>query len=445
MNRKQLISQPAPVKRRPIAGLITVGLITAGLAMTCAAAVAAAGTGTAVASTQKTSAQAGAGRGQLVSVTPLRTLPGKAAVKAELASDGFAAASARYGIRTYRLVYRTIDAHGRPTTASGLLALPIGGPRVLTTVSFTHGTEMYRSDAPSMQPGGFEPAPAYTFASAGFAAVEPDYLGLGTGPGLQPWMDVPSETTAALDMLRAARAYVTSHGEVLRRKVLVTGFSQGASAALGLGRALQARADHWFRLGALAPISGAYDFQGAEIPALLDGELVRLNPDPRQGAKTSVIYAALTLVGINRVHHVYAKPAEVFAPAYAGTIEQLLDGRHTGIQVVDGTPATLDKLLTAHGFALLRHPSGGLAAALKIISGVCAGWTPTAPVRLYMAAGDEQAVNANTWHCQAQFAASHSHVPVINLGTPGYQGSRHLGSNVAGTAQVVAWFLRLTR
>jgi len=69
-------------------------------------------------------------------------------------------------------------------------------------------------------------------------------------------MDVPSETAAALDMLRASRAYVTSHGGALRRPVLITGFSQGASAGLGLGRALQDGADPWFRLGALAPISG---------------------------------------------------------------------------------------------------------------------------------------------------------------------------------------------
>jgi hypothetical protein len=33
-------------------------------------------------------------------------------------------------------------------------------------------------------------------------------------------MDVPSETTAALDMLRAARSYVTSH--TLRRQVMIT-------------------------------------------------------------------------------------------------------------------------------------------------------------------------------------------------------------------------------
>jgi hypothetical protein len=55
----------------------------------------------------------------------------------------------------------------------------------------------------------------------------------------------------------------------------------------------------------------------------------------------------------------------------------------------------------------------------------------------------QQAVNANTWHCQADFAARHRHVPVINLGTPGYQHSRHLGSNVAATVGIVRWFSAL--
>ena len=36
---------------------------------------------------------------------------------------------------------------------------------------------------------------------------------------------------------------------------------QGASAALGLARALQSGADPWFRAAAVAPISGAYDFR----------------------------------------------------------------------------------------------------------------------------------------------------------------------------------------
>lgn len=310
-------------------------------------------------------------------------------------------------------------------------------------VSFTHGTEVYRGAAPSMQLSGFEPDPAYTYAAAGFAAVAPDYLGLGTGPGTHPWMDVPSETTAALDMLRAARTYLAGHGWALRRQVLVTGFSQGASAALGLGRALQGGAGRWFRLGALAPISGAYDFGGVELPAVLSGELVRLNPIPQAGAKYSVLYAAYTMVAFDRLHPFFRAPSVVFKPPYDRTILRLFDSDHTGRQVSAGTPGTLAKLLTARGFAVLAHPAGGLATELRMADSVC-GWRPAAPIRLYMATRDEQAVNANTRHCQADFAARQRRVPVVNLGTPSYQGSRHLGSNVAGTARVVRWFLQLT-
>lgn len=386
----------------------------------------------------------GTGRGQLVSVTPLRTLAGKAAVRAELTADGFDPAPARYGVRTFRLVYRTVSAAGRPTTASGLLALPVRGPRRLTLVSFTHGTEVYRGDAPSMQPHGFEPAPAYTYASAGFATVDPDYLGLGKGPGRQPWMDVPAETTAALDMLRAARAYLTRHGRALSRRVLVTGFSQGASAALGLGRALQHGSDRWFRLGAIAPISGAYDFRHAELPALLNGELVHLNPDQQRGAKYEVLYGALTLVAFDRVHRIYRSPAEVFRQPYARTIGRLLSGDTPDAQIVKETPGTLGQLLTARGLALLRHPNRVFASELMTADSVCTDWTPRAPLRLYYATRDEQAVTANTFHCQRGFAARGLRVPAINLGTPLNQGSRHYGSNVADTARIVRWFTQLT-
>ncbi len=159
-------------------------------------------------------------------------------MRSELTGDGFDASSVRYGIRSYRLVYRTVDPFGRPTTASGLMVLPDRGARQLSVVSYDHGTATYRGDAPSESPTGSGSAPAYTFASAGFAAAAPDYLGLGTGPGLHPYLDLPSETTATLDMLRAVRRYEAGHGVTLHRDVLATGFSQDASAALGLGRAL---------------------------------------------------------------------------------------------------------------------------------------------------------------------------------------------------------------
>jgi hypothetical protein len=368
-------------------------------------------------------------RGELVSAQQLRTLSAAQAA-AELASDRFDPSTVRYGVDTYRLVYRTIDPQGRPTTASGLLVLPRNHARRLRTASFAHGTELFKGDAPSVAQDVWGSAPAITYASAGFAAVAPDYLGLGVGPGPHPWMDVPSETTASLDMLRAARRFVARTSRELQREVLVTGFSQGASAAMALARALQAGADRWFQLGAVAPVSGAYDFQQVELPAVLNGELP---------PKVAVVYAAYLLVAWNRLHHLYDSPAEVFQPPYDRTIEQLFDSQHTGQQVVAGTPDDIGQLLTPHALQMLRHPTGPLAAALQVADSTCADWSPRAPIRLYIATADEQAPNANSYHCQAALRSHGVDAPIVSVGDVD-----HLDSNRLGTAAVVRWFGRLS-
>ncbi|MFF4344989.1 lipase [Kitasatospora sp. NPDC001540] len=373
-------------------------------------------------------------RGRLVSADQRTVLATKEDVAAALGAAEYDASTVRFGVDTYRLVYRTVDPSGRPVTASGLLALFRGGGHELRTVSFTHGTTSYRSDAPSSTvEAGFVSSPALAYASAGFATVAPDYIGLGSGPGPHPWMDVPSETTASLDMLRAARAFVSSTGRTLGHDVLVTGFSQGASAAMGLARTLQAGEDRWFRLRAVAPVSGAYDFRHAELPALLDGSL-----EP----KSSVLYSAYLLVAWNRLHHLYDSPGEVFQAPYDRTIEALFDGSHTGQQLFAGTPDTIDALLTPHGFEMMRHPTGRLAGALRVADSTC-DWAPRVPVRLYVADADEQAANANTEHCEAGLRSHGVDATVVDLGTPDFAGSRHLGSNVAGTAAIVRWFSRL--
>jgi hypothetical protein len=370
----------------------------------------------------------GKGRGALVDADHLRTVTA-ADVAAELASDDWHPGAVRYGVDTYRLVYRTVDPQGRPTTASGLLVLPRSGPRQLRTVSFTHGTELFRGDAPSVAEDVWGSAPALTYASAGFAAVAPDYLGLGVGPGPHPWKHVPSETTASLDLLRAARSFVPSTGRTLRQEVLVTGFSQGASAALGLARALQEGADPRFRVQAVAPISGAYDMADAALPALLGGDVP---------PKISVIYVSLLIVAWDRLHGLYDEPGELIQEPYDRTIEELFNSEHPGQEVVAGTPDDLGDLLTPRAVTMLRHPTGRLAEALRVDASVCTDWTPAVPIRLYMVGDDVEAVPANTDHCQAGLRSRGVEVPVVDLGTGG-----HLNSNRLGTAQIVRWFSQL--
>ncbi|MDL4820310.1 hypothetical protein [Actinomadura opuntiae] len=373
-------------------------------------------------------------RGQLVSARHLGARSAEE-VRAWLASEDFDASSVRYGVDSYRLVYRTVDAHGRATVASGLLVLPRNGVHKLRIVSYTHGTTSYKADAPSMAQDVWGPGPAVTYGSAGFAAAAPDYLGLGEGPGAHPWKDVPTETSASLDMLRAARQFTLGQHRALDGRVLVTGFSQGASSALGLARALQDGADPHFRLRAVAPISGGYDFRGAELPALLNGDL-----DP----KLSVAYVSYLLTSWNRIHGgIYEKPSELFREPYASHVEKYFDGTTPGEVMMKGLPGTLKELLTPRGFEVLRHPSGTFAEALRVDGEVCTAWTPRAPLRLYKITNDDQAVTANTDHCAAAFRARGLDVPVVDVGDKVYGGSRHLGSNVAGTAMVVRWFAGL--
>jgi hypothetical protein len=373
-------------------------------------------------------------RGELVTAQPLRVLSTRDDVVAELAGDQFKTEPVRYGVDTYQLVYRTVDAKGRPTIASGLLALPRNGVRELSTVSYTHGTEINRTDAPSLWPDTWSVGPSLTFASAGFAAVAPDYLGMGLGPGPHPYLDVPSETTAQVDLLRAARQFAPTTGRSLRHEVYVTGFSQGATAAMGLARALQGGADHWFRLGAVAPIAGVYDGRNVEIPALLDGTV---KPPWNVG------YTAYLLVAWNRLHHFYQDPGEVFAPKYAPTVESLFDGVHTGDDLAEGLPADINDLLTPHGFDLLLHPTGSMAAALRVHDSTCTDWTPRVPVRLNVSGGDDQAMGANSEHCLAALTAHGADARIVDVGTMAYQESAHLGANILGTAANAAWFTQL--
>jgi hypothetical protein len=373
-------------------------------------------------------------RGSLVSAEVLYTLPTAQDVTASLQNIAFHTGPVHYGVDAYRLVYNTIDAHGAPTTASGLLVLPHHVKGTLEPVSYTHGSELYAKDAPSTDPLGFNAGGPLTYASAGFAAVAPDYLGLGTGPGTHPWLDVPSETTATLDMLRAARAFVSGTGSSMGGEVLATGFSQGAEAALGLGRALEAGADPHFRLAALAPVSGAYALRDAEIPAMFAGELP---------AKASVLNAAYAFPSFDRGYDVYDKPTDIFNEPYADSVEELTNNQHTWQELAAATPGTLDELLTAKGLDLLKNPQGNMATALHATDNSCEGWAPHVPRRMYFTTGDEQAVNANMQHCLADFTSSGATFPTVDVAPETWQGSRHFGSNVASVPQITTWFLSL--
>ncbi|MFD9616409.1 alpha/beta hydrolase family protein [Streptomyces virginiae] len=362
-------------------------------------------------------------RGELLSVVPLDTLD-REQVVAELATLGIDPATVRYGVRAYRLTYATVDPQGRPTTATGLLVLPRGGPHRLDLVSDTHGTVATRDDAPSGGAGSNRLTP-YLHASAGRAVAAPDYLGLGGGPGSHPYMDTRSSVTASVDMLKAARTAADRLGRPVSRDVYATGFSQGGQVAMALGRELS-RGRDGLRLRALAPMAGPHDLLGTEFPGLTDGRV-----DPRVG----VFYLSYFLTAQNRLHPLYKDPAEVFRAPYAQAVEGLFDGSHPVQDIVAALPATPRELLTPQWAENIRSPHGTLLEAVRANDGVC-DWKPAAPVRLYAGAGDTDVPIANSRACAADLARHGVRAKVVDQGPD----ADHTATAVRSAPQVVRWF-----
>ncbi|MEU6409339.1 hypothetical protein [Microbispora sp. NPDC046933] len=378
----------------------------AALVLSVPATASAAITRPAAAASAATASATEAPRGAIVSATRLDRLS-PAQVSAALRAAGFPAPEHPLGVDVYRVVYRTTGTDGKPTTASGVVTLPRSRDGRLSFAIYEHGTLPTRRYAPSVAADSDGRLVPVMFAAAGFAGVAPDYLGLGLGPGRHPYMDAASEVTASADLLRAGRDLAARHGRSVDGRVLVTGFSQGGQAAMALGRALQQGAVPGLRLAALAPISGPYAVERAELPAVLSGDI-----EPH----TAAFYLAYWITSMNRLHHLYDTPGQAFRAPYDTTVEGLFDGRHTEEQIAAALPASPAELLTDEFMAQVRQPSGAFLEALRANDTTCAGWRPRVPVTLYASRGDRDVAIANSRLCRDDLLASGAEVRLVDVG-----------------------------
>lgn len=354
-------------------------ILTGALALGCLTVLIPAGTATA-----QTVA-----RGAVVSSTQVEKLD-KGQVAERLKATGIDAAQVKYGVTAYRVVYRTIDAKGRPTTASQLVALPDNSRRDLRVVSWLHGTTVYRGDVASVNAKSTDRAAALLFAGAGHAVSAPDYLGLGKGPGHHTYGDPKTTVSAPVDALRATRAFTKGQQRRLDARVLVSGFSQGGAATMMVGRFLQQGRDPYFRLGGLAPIAGPFNMSSFQAAAANDK------------IRMSSLYLAYFIISADRYTDIYRTPSEVFRAPYDKQAEKLIDGNHQAAKIAQALPPKSEKLFTAQFLDRVRKPTGKLKQLLTALDSTC-NWKPDVPVRLHHAKGDmDVAYDDNALYCQRQ-------------------------------------------
>ena len=282
----------------------------------------------------------------------------------------------QYDIDVYRLIYNTVNYDSTAITASGMMAVPRNTTCKFPTLMYEHGTESAKTEAPSYL-SGQEPVIGMVMASIGYVAIEPDYLGLGDGPGLSPYQHAQTEASASIDMLRSVREYCDSAGIRRNGQLFLMGYSQGGHACMATHRAIQNQLNGEFTVTAAAPMSGAYDMSGVMINTMLSD-----TPYSQPG------YLANLVISWNPIYHLYDSIQQAFIAPYDTTLPPLLDGTHGINDLNNAMPSVAKHAFTASELdTFTNDPTSNVRRALA--ANDVYDWLPLCPVKIFFCQADQ--------------------------------------------------------
>jgi len=328
-------------------------------------------------------------RGRLISATKVSTL-NKALIQFIFQQAEFPIPADKE-VNFYKIIYETVDAQGLRTTASGALALPVGVTTPLPLISYQHGSILEREDVPSRL--NLEGLIGVAFATSGYAAVLPDYLGLGDSPGFHPYHHADSEATCVVDLLRAARTYCSANGVALNEKLFLTGYSQGGHATLAALRAIESSHAAEFSVTACAAGAGAYDLSETTLNRFLQGI-----PVPNPYYYPYLIGAFVDVYGFtNSLGDLLRQPWRLIIPPLFNGI--------TGSDLINAAlPANALDAFEPNLIATLQsdpeHPLRHALADNDLLD-----WTPLTRLRLYHCSGDQDVTPLNSKIAYDRFRA----------------------------------------
>ncbi|MDG3004795.1 alpha/beta hydrolase family protein [Paludisphaera mucosa] len=243
---------------------------------------------------------------------------------------------ARYPVRLYRVLYESVipERGNRPTTASGLVAVPDAGRETMPVVSYQHGTVFTKTAVPSHPDESMETRLMLAqFAGQGYVVIGADYFGKGESAEPDGYLVKASTQQACLDMLRASRP-VCDALKVRQGPLFVSGWSQGAWSTMAFLEKLES-------VG--VPVAAA---AVASTPNDLFAIVNRWIHAPRD--LDAVYLPALLALQLNayaEYHDLPGLAASAIEPAYQQAASDLYDGRITWEEFRSKTPASLNEFL----------------------------------------------------------------------------------------------------
>jgi hypothetical protein len=333
-------------------------------------------------------------RGEIIKAIPLITLsPEMIMQNLQLQMPGLNYSLIDYftykknSVQAIKIIYHTIDGKGYPTFASGVVFLPVVTSLTrLPVFTYLHGTLTRDLDAPSNLLG-VESVIGWIMSMDGYIAIEPDYLGMGDGPGMHPYLHADSEASASIDMMKAVMN-LCSASYVLAKpdgNLYLSGYSQGAHAALATQRELQAHPLPGLSLRKTIAGSGAYSLSNVQKKYVFD------NPE-----YTNPSFIPYLMLGYQNVYgNLYTDIKQVFAAPYSTTIPDLFNGMLTVEEIDNQLPLAWKSMFVPSYLWNFQykyfHPVNNALRANDVIN-----WKPLTDLHLYYCTCDEQVANENS-------------------------------------------------
>ena len=293
----------------------------------------------------------------------------------------------KYSVKAIKIIYATIDGKGFPTTASGVVFLPdVTSVRQMPVFAYLHGTLTRDLDAPSNLTGT-ESVIGWIMAMDGYITIEPDYLGIGDGPGIHPYLHAESEASASIDMMKTLKELCVP--PLVNAKpdgnLYLSGYSQGAHAALATQRELQSNPLQGLSLRKTIAGSGAYSLSNIQKNFAFD------HPE-----YTNPSFIPYLLLGYQNIYgNLWSNIDQVFVPPFNSTMPGLFNGQYTVEEIDNQLPATWKSMFVPSYLSNFQYKYfNPVNAALRDNDVI--NWKPVSDLHLYYCTCDEQVANENS-------------------------------------------------
>jgi pimeloyl-ACP methyl ester carboxylesterase len=274
------------------------------------------------------------------------------------------------GIDLYRVSYFTADENNKEILVSGLLAFP-RNKKIKGMVSYHHGTNSERNNAPSRPSPDEGLAIAAIFAGGGYLCLVPDYIGFGVSNEVHTYLHAATTVNAVVDLIKLGSRICSSLTGKETNDLFLVGVSQGGHTTAAVHRYLEQNPVKGLNLVASSSIAGAYNLREISIPYAIE--------------KNSVFYLGYLA---NSYCHIYNRPigSLVVAP-YDTAISKLFDGNHSYEQIKGRLPKTASGLFTRETLtAIVMGQKDWFTEKLE--ENRTDNWKPVAPFRIYYGSKD---------------------------------------------------------